>query len=59
MTHVRRVRLASVGQRTQGVLCVFHVGIATSKKEDKSRDREGDVKPKLQSESREEGWRAV
>ena len=60
MTNVRWVRLGSVGQKTQGVLCVFHVGIEASKNEDESRDREEDVKQKLQSsanerESREEG----
>lgn len=60
MTNVRWVRLGSVGQRTQGVLCVFNVGIEASKNEDKSWDREEDMKQKLQSsanerESREEG----
>lgn len=60
MTNVRWVRLSSVRHRTQGALCVFHVGIETSKKEDKSWDRGENVKQKLQSsanerESREEG----
>lgn len=60
MTNVRWVRLGSVGQRTPGVLCDFNVGIEASKNEDKSWDREEDVKQKLQSspnerESREEG----
>lgn len=53
MTNVRWVRLGSVGHRTQGALCVFHVRIETSKKEDKSWDRGEDDLWALEKQSSE------